>query len=82
MAKELAEVASHYQAKPPVNLQLNMHTSSDGEWDEIYIISEDVTTGKKWQVVKVALAKLSEEERKQLVLQVEMYNQSTATCMA
>ncbi len=82
MAQELAEIAKRYQANQEEGLRLNMHSNYGEDWDEIYVIAEDVNTGKKWQIVKVALTKLSKQERTQLNLQVEMYNDSADKCAA
>ena len=82
MTKELAEVAKRYQANHEEGLQLNMHGNYGEDWDEIYVTAENINTGKKWQIVKVALTNLSKRERTQLNLQVEMYNDSTDKCAA
>ena len=74
LARELAEVVSRYQGIENKNIQLNMYRSHDNGWDEIYVISEDSVTGKKWQIVKVAIAKLSHEERMKLDLHISMQN--------
>ena len=71
---ELVEIASRYQGIENKNLQLHMHRSHNDDWDEIYVVSEDTATGKKWQVVKVAIAKLSHEERMKLDLHISMQN--------
>ena len=77
MTQELVEVAKRYQTNQDSSLQLNMHSSYGEDWDEIYVIAEDINTGRQWQIIKVALTKLSKRERTQLSLQVEMYNDST-----
>ena len=80
LAQELAEVASRYQSNAHETLQLNMYSSYNDDWDEIYVVSEDTDTGKQWQIVKVALAKLSEEARTQLNLQIAKHNNAIAAC--
>ena len=82
MAKELAEVASRYQANQDEGIQLKVYSNYGDDWDEIYVISEDINTGEKYQVVRVTVGKLSKKERAQLSLQVEMYNETTAACAA
>lgn len=82
MTQELAEVASRYQASQGRGLQLKMHNNYGEDWDEIYVIAENVNTGKQWQIVKITLTKLSKQQRSQLNLQVEMYNDSTVQCAA
>ena len=82
MTQELAEVVKRYQANQAEGLRLNMHSSYGENWDEICVVAEKINTGKQWQLIKVALTNLSKHERKQLNLQVEMYNQSTTACIA
>lgn len=82
MTQELAEIAKRYQANQDESLRLNMHSNYGEDWDEIYVVAEDTNTGKQWQIVKVALTKLSKQERAQLNLQVEMYNDLTTKCAA
>lgn len=74
LAQELAEVAAHYQPKKTQKFQLSIHKNDRDNQDEIYVTSEDMNTGKKWVVVRVALTKLSEEERIQLNLQIAIHN--------
>ena len=82
MTQELAEVVSRYQINQGKGLQFKMHSNYGEDWDEIYVLAENINTGKQWQIVKVALTKLSKQQRSQLNLQVEMYNNSSAKCAA
>ena len=82
LARELAEVASHYRAGHEEDLQFSMYSEYRDGRDEIYVVLENADTGKKWQFVRVALAKLSEEERNQLHIQIATYNQSIKACTA
>lgn len=75
LAKELAEVGCHYQQQVG-EIQLSMYTTQQDDCDEIYVISEHIQTGKKWQIVRVALGKLAEEERHQLNLQIQLHNKA------
>lgn len=76
LAQELAEVATYYQAKNQQKQKLTMNNSQTNDQDEIYVISEDLETRKKWPIVRVALTKLSEEERAQLNLQIAIHNKT------
>jgi hypothetical protein len=76
LAHDLVNIVQQYQHKQPGQTALQMHNTRMGEWDEIRVVTIDSATGKEKPILKISLAQLTPKERKQLQIQVGLYNKA------